>query len=139
MSLANYGNSRAQLLVFWSAPGVTAPFSTLTASEMLISQMLLESAGFDVLRLGGGVKIAPSSLSAGLKIDPDSSDSNPRFALVHRKSRTIATYSTFSDFAAALSSEFNGTNAALEMVAEGPYSSTAGTLDADMMAVITND
>jgi hypothetical protein len=78
-------------------------------------------------------------LSAGLQIDPDSSDSNPRFALVHRQSRMISTYSTYSDFATALSTEFNGSNAALEVVAEGPYSSATGALAADMMAVITND
>jgi hypothetical protein len=138
-SLVNYGNSRAQLLVFWSSSGVTAPFSTLTGSEMLLSQTVLKGATIDVLQLGGGVTITPSSLSAGLQIDPDSSDSNPRFALVHRRSRMISTYSTFSDFATALSTEFNGSNAALEVVAEGPYSSTTGALSADMMAVITND
>ena len=138
-SLVNYGNSHAQLQLLWSAPGVTAPFSTLTGSEILISQSVLTSATFDVLHLGAGVTVTPSTLSAGLQIDPDSSDSNPRFALVHRKSRTISTYSTFSDFATALSSEFNGTNAALEVVAEGPYNSATGALEADMMTVVTND
>ena len=138
-SLVNYGDSRAALLLIWNAPGVKAPFATLTGSEILISQAVLKGTASDILQLGGGVRSTPSALTAGLQIDSDSSDDNPRFALVHRHSRKISAYSTFSDFATALTTEFSGTNAALEVVAEGPYSSATGALSVDMMAVVAND
>jgi hypothetical protein len=137
-SLVNYAQSRALLQVRWPAPGLTAPFATLTGTELLISQATLEASAQDIIRIAS-VVLNPSTLSAGLQIDPDATALNPQFAIGHLKSRKIDSFSTFSTFVTALTTELNGSNEALQILADGPYNATMGVLSADQMIVLTND
>ena len=137
-SLVSYAQTRALLQVRWPAPGVTAPFATLTGTELLISQATLQASAQDGIRIAS-VVLNPSTLSAGLQIDPDTSAMNPQFAIGHLKSRKVDSFGTFGDFVTALTTELNGTNEALQVLADGPYDATTGVFSADQMIVLTND
>jgi hypothetical protein len=138
LSFINYSQSPALLLVRWPLPGVTAPFATLTDSELTLSQATL-SASAQATLSAGPVLINAATLSGGLQIDPNIAAPNPQFAIVHLKSRNIASFSSFDDFVTALASELNGTHDALQVVAEGPYDAATATLSANAMAVLTDD
>jgi Domain of unknown function (DUF4382) len=137
-SLVNYAQTRALLQVRWPAPGITNPFATLTGSELLISQTTLQASAQDVIRIAS-VALNPSTLTAGLQVDPDSAATNAQFAIGHLKSHKIDSFDTFSDFVTALTSELNGTNEALGLLADGPYDAATGVFSADQMIVVTND
>jgi hypothetical protein len=138
LSFINYSQSPALLLVRWPLPGVTAPFATLTDSELTLSQATL-SASAQASLSAGPVLINAATLSGGLQIDPNIAAPNPQFAIVHLKSRNIASFSSFDDFVTALASGLNGTHDALQVVAEGPYDAATATLSANAMAVLTDD
>jgi hypothetical protein len=138
VTVVNYAQTRALLLVQWASPGVTAPFATLTGSELLISQATLQSSSREVIRIASAA-LNPAALSTGLQIVPDTSFANPQYAIGHLKSRTIDSFSTFSDFVTALTTELNGTNEALQVFADGPYNATTGVFSADQMIVGVND
>jgi len=137
-TLVNYSQANALLYVRWASPGVTAPFATLTASELLVSQATLTASAQHVIRVGS-VTLDPSTLAAGLQIDPDTAATNAHFAIVHAKSRMIDTYTTFNDLVTALTTELNGTNAALDVGAVGPYDSSTGVFSAEGLVVVMND
>jgi hypothetical protein len=137
-SLVNYAQTRALLQVRWPAPGITNPFATLTGSELLISQTTLQASAQDVIRIAS-VSLDPSTLAAGLQIEPESAATNAQFAIGHLKSHKIDSFGTFSDFVTALTSELNGTNEALGLLADGPYDAATGVFSADQMIVVTND
>jgi hypothetical protein len=138
-SLVSYGTEHAVLSVWFgtlSAP--TAPFSTLTSSGLQLSAATLAASAQDSLR-AGPASINLSTLASGLDLTPDLTASNVQYAIVHAKSRQISTYSTFNDFVTALTSEFNGSNTAIGVAAEGPYTASSGSLAAEWMVVTTND
>jgi hypothetical protein len=137
-TLVNYAQTNAQLLVTWKPPGITAPFATLTSSELLLSQATLQSAGQDALRIGPAL-LNPSSLSTGLQLVPDATDTSPRFGIAHQKSWSIDSYSTFSDLVTALTTDLNGTTDAQLVYAYGPYNPTTGVLSAGQIVVLLND
>jgi hypothetical protein len=137
-SLVNYAQTRALLQVRWATPGVTTPFATLTGTELLISQASLQASAQVGIRIAS-VVLNPATLSAGLQIDPDASATNPQFAIGHLKSHKIDSFGTFGDFATALTTELNGTNDALQVLADGPYDAMTGIFSADQMIVLTND
>jgi hypothetical protein len=116
-------------------PGLTAPFATLTGTELLISQTTLTSSAQDYLRIAS-VALNPASVSTGLAIEPDASASNSLFAIAHLQARNIASFSTFADFVTALTSDLNGTNTMLQILAYGPYNTTTGVLQAEQMIVV---
>jgi hypothetical protein len=137
-TLVDYAQTNAQLLLGWTPPGITAPFATLTSSELLLSQATLQSAARDGLRIGP-VILNPSSLSAGLQLVPDPSATSPRFGIAHLKSGSIDSFSTFSDLVTALTTDLNGTTDAQLVFADGPYDATTGVLSADQIIVLLND
>jgi Domain of unknown function (DUF4382) len=138
VSFINYSQTPALLLVRWAPPGVTAPFATLTDSELAISQATLGASAQATLSTGP-VLINAATLGGGLQIDPNIAAPNPQFAIVHLKSRNIASFSSFDDFVTALTSELNGSNDALQVVAEGPYDAATAALSVNAMAVLSND
>ncbi len=137
-SVVNYSQTNALLNVRWATPGVTSPFATLTSSELLISAAMLQSSAQDTVRIAS-VVLNPSSLSGGLQIVPNTAATNPQFAIAHRMSWTVDSFNTFSDFVTALTTELNGTNEALQVIADGPYDATTGVLSANQAVVVTND
>lgn len=137
-TLVNYAQTSAVLHVRWAAPGLTSPFATLTSSELLLSQATLQASAQDVIQVGS-VTLNPATLTTGLQIDPDTAGTNTRFAIVHMKSHMIDTYMSFNDLVTGLTTELNGTNAALQVDAIGPYDATTGVFSADMLIVVTND
>lgn len=138
ITVVNFANTKAELDVRWAPPGVAAPFATLTSTQILISQATLTASAEHEL-LVAFTKIDPSSLAAGLSIVPDMSATNVGFAIAHRASDKSDSYTTFNDFVTALTTDLNGTTAALGVEAVGPYDSTTGVLSVDRMVVILND
>jgi Domain of unknown function (DUF4382) len=136
-SLINYAQSPALLDVQWPRPGLTAPFATLTGSELLISQAILSSSAQDFLRIAS-VVLNPATASTGLQIVPDAAATNPQFAIAHVMSRTIESFSSFGDFITALTGDLNGTNTLLQILAVGPYNATTGVQQAEQMIVVTD-
>jgi len=137
-TLINYGQTQTLFDAWWSSPGVTTPFATLTGSELLLSQATLQASAQKMIRIGQ-VSIDPSTLSGGLELLPDTSTTAPTqsFAIVHVKSHSIDSFSTFNDFATALTTDLNGTTAMLQVMAEGSY--TTGALTADHVIVALNN
>ena len=120
----------------WAAPGVTAPFSTLTGAELLLSPATLKASAQDVIRIGQ-ITVDPATLSGGLELLPDTSGTGQSFAIVHGKSETVDNFSTFNDLATALATDLNGTTAVRQVMADGSYA--AGAITADHIIVMLND
>ena len=136
-SLINYSQTQTVFDAWWSSPGITAPFSLLSGSEMLLSPATLKASANDVIRIGG-VTIDPTTLSAGLQLLPDTSSSDEQsFAIVHAKSDTEDNFSTFNDLVTALTTDLNGTTTVVQVMAEGSYAT--GALTADHVVVVLND
>jgi hypothetical protein len=134
-SLVSYAQTAGVLDVRWAMPGLTAPFATLTGTQLLISQTTLNSSTLDYLRIAS-VGLNPASVSTGLEIVPDASATIPQFAIAHLQARNIDSFSTFADFVTALTSDLNGTNTLLQILAYGPYNATTGVLQAEQMIVV---
>jgi hypothetical protein len=137
-TLVSYADTPAALRVHWASPGTTAPFATLTSTELLIGQAMLQASANHVIRVGAAT-LDPSTLSAGLQLDPDPSATNPQFAIAHLKSRSIETFASFNALTTALTTELNGTNGVTQVDAEGPYDATTGVLSVDEMIVGFDD
>jgi len=137
-TLVSYADTRALLLVRWPPSGEVTPFSTLTGSGLLLSQAALQASTEHFIQIAM-TTLDPSTLSAGLQIVPDASALYPIFAIAHWSSRSIDNYSTFADFATALTGDLNATNAVLQITADGPYNATTGVLSVDQMIVILNN
>ena len=137
-TLLNFAGTRALLNLQWPISGSTAPFATLSATELLISQAVLQTTTEHFIRIGF-VSFDPTTLTAGLALVPDPSASSLWLAIAHIKSENIETFSTFADFTAALTTDLNGTSAVVHIAADGPYDSTSGTLSVDKMIVLIND
>jgi hypothetical protein len=134
----SYANTRALLQVRWPSPGNTAPFATLTSTELLISQATLQASSQDVIRVGF-VTLNPSTLSTGLQLVPDASATYPVFAIAHLMSQTIDNVATFGDFVTALTADLNGTVAVVQVDAAGPYDTTTGVFSVDQIIVLLDD
>jgi hypothetical protein len=137
-TLVSYANSNATFVVRWAMPGVTAPFATLTGSELLISQAQLKAASFETIRIAD-ISLDPSTLSSGLALIPNASATTQGFAIVHAKSFGIDSYSSFNNLATALSTDLNGTTTALQVVARGPYNATTGAVMAAQLVVVLDN
>ena len=136
-TLLNYGQTAAVFEALWPLPGLTTPFATLTGSELLLSQATLQGGGLKLLRIGQ-LTIDPATLSGGLELLPDTTAATSQsFAVVHAKSHTIDSFSTFNDLATALATDLNGTTAVVQVMAEGSY--TTGVLTADHVIVSLDD
>jgi Domain of unknown function (DUF4382) len=135
-TLINYGQTQAVFDARWASPGVMMPFSTLTGSELGLSAATLQSSSQHILRIGG-LTLDPSTLSGGLELLPDTTATQPSFAIVHVMSESIDTYSSFNDLATALMTDLNGTTGVLQVMAAGSY--TSGALTADHVIVALND
>ena len=135
-TLIGYGTAQTLFDAWWSSPGITTPFATLTGSELLLSQATLKSSAHEVIRIGG-VTLDPSTLSGGLELLPDMTGTAQSFAIVHAMSQSIDSFSTFNDFTTALTTDLNSTTGVLQVMAEGSYAS--GALTADHVIVVLNN
>lgn len=137
-SVVNYTNTAAQLRIFWSPTGITAPFATAASAELLISQATLAASAQHVVRLGFET-IDPSTLSSGLELVPDTNSSTQVFVIAHRSTWTVDTYSDFADFETALSTDLDGTTALVQLNAVGPYAATTGVMSVDVLIATLTD
>ncbi len=136
-TLVNYGETQTLFDARWASPGTTAPFATLTGSELALSQATLQASTQSSVRIGW-VTVGASSLTSGLELVPDTTGTAPQsFAIVHVMSRTIDSFGTFNDLTAALATDLTGTVGVLQVMAEGSYSS--GALTADHVIVALNN
>jgi uncharacterized protein DUF4382 len=139
VTAVNYAATDALLTLAWPRPGVTAPFaSPLSASNVMITQMTLQSAVFDVLAIGPE-RLNPASASGGLTFVPNSSAPMMIFAIGHGMSHKFELFSSFGDFVTALTTDLNGTTALLGVAADGPYDQTSGVMSVNRMGVELND
>jgi len=135
LSLTNYANTTAQLQLGWLS-GYAMPFSTLSSTELLISQTALQASNWHVIRIGFET-IDPSTLTSGLQLVPDTTAANQFFIIAHRSSWMLDSYSTFADFVTALTSDLTGTTEVEQLSARGPYA--AGVLSAYAIEVLLSD
>jgi hypothetical protein len=134
----SFGNVAVLLQVGW-ATGDTAPFSTMSATGLTISQTALQTSSQHVIRAGFET-IDPSTLAGGLQLVPDTSAaSHQYFAIGHRSTWMVNTYTTFGNFEAALSTDLNGSTQMLQLSARGPYAAATGVLSADELEVVLSD
>ncbi len=136
MTSVSYANTSAQLWVSWMA-GYAMPFTTLSSTELVIGPAALKASTRDVLRIGFQIS-NPSTLAGGLQIMPDMSATNPHFVIGHLMSWKVESFTTFSDFVAALMTDL-GTTDVIQLSARGPYTATTGMLSADDVEVLLND
>jgi len=135
-TLINFSQAHTIFNDRWPAPGTMMPFSILTGSEMPLSATTLQAGTQPLIRMGW-VTLDASTLSGGLELVPDTTDTQQSFAIVHVKTQTIDTFSTFNDLATALMTDLNGTTGVLQVMAEGSYSD--GVLTADYIIVALDD
>jgi Domain of unknown function (DUF4382) len=132
----NYSQTETVFDAWWTPPGTSAPFATLTGSELLLSPATLKASARDVIRIGY-VTVDPTTLSGGLQLLPDTAGTDQSFAIVHAMSTTADNFSTFNDLATALATDLSGTTTVLQVMAVGSYAS--GALTADHIIVVLND
>jgi hypothetical protein len=133
-TLLNFSQTRTLFEARWASPGVTMPFSTLTGSELLLTQAALEASAGHIIRIGG-LTLDPSTLSGGLELLPDMTGTDESFAIVHVMSQSVDSFSTFNDLATALMTDLNSTTGVLQVLAEGSYASGAVTADHVIVAL----
>jgi hypothetical protein len=141
VTLVNYANTTAKLLVDWDRPGPTLPFGPLPLSAtagLVLSQTTLQSAEHDVIRIGPQ-SINPSTLSTGVTLQADAAATMTQFAIAHRSSWKFESFSSFVDLVTALNSDLNGTTTLLDVFASGPFNSTTGTLSVDQLLIALSD
>jgi hypothetical protein len=137
-TLVSYADTLALLDVEWSAPGSTAPFATLSSTQLLIDQTTLQASTEHTIRIGFAT-LDPSTVSSGLQIVADPSAATLWLAIGHIKSETGQSFAAFSDLVAALKTGLNGTSAVVRIAARGHYDASSGTLSVDQMIVVFND
>jgi Domain of unknown function (DUF4382) len=136
-TLLSFAQTRALLDLKWQ-PGNTAPFATLTSSELLINQAMLLTTTEHFVRIAFEA-FDPTTLASGLELVPDPAAASLWLAIVHIKSQTSENFSAFADFTTALTTDLNGTNAVVQIAADGPYDSTSGTMSIDQMVVLIDN
>jgi hypothetical protein len=137
-TLLSFAQTRALLDLKWQPAGSTAPFATLTGTELLISQAMLQTTTEHFIRIAFE-SFDPTTLATGLDLVADPAASSLWLAIVHIKSQSSENFSAFADFTAALKTDLNGTSAVVQIAADGPYDSTSGTMSVDQMAVLIDD
>ena len=137
-TLLSFAQTRALLDLKWSPSGSTAPFATLTSTELSITQAMLQTTSEHLIRIAFEA-FDPTTLSTGLELIPDPAAASLWLAIVHIKTQTSENFSAFADFTAALKTDLNGTSAVLQIGADGPYDSTSGTMSVDQMVVVIDD
>jgi len=125
----------------WSGSGQIA---TELPSDRLATAGLGIRSSTGLVLAGASDLVGPPLLASGPRsgLTPTRSPFealNPQFAVGHLKSRKVDSFGTFGDFVTALTTELNGTNEALQVLADGPYDATTGVFSADQMVVLTND
>ncbi len=132
----SYANTAAQLWVSWTG-GYAMPFTTLSSTELLISQTALKASNRDVIKVGFETS-DPSTLAGGLQLVPDPAATKQFFAIGHLMSWKVDNFTTFGDFVAALTMDL-GTTDVVQLSARGPYTAATGVLQADGIVVLLND
>ena len=141
VTLVNYANTAAKLLVDWDRPGPTLPFGPLPLSAtagLVLSQTTLQSAEHDLIRIGPQ-SINPSTLSTGVTLQADAAATMTQFAIAHRSSWKFESFNSFADLVTALNADLNGTTTLLDVFANGPFNSTTGTLSVDQLLIALSD
>jgi hypothetical protein len=141
VTLVNYANTTAKLLVDWDRPGPTLPFGPLPLSAttgLVLSQTTLQSAEHDVIRIGPQ-SINPSTLSSGVTLQADAAATMTQFAIAHRSSWKFESFSSFADLVTALNADLNGTTTLLDVFASGPFNSTTGVFSVDQLLIALSD
>ncbi len=139
VTFVDYSNTAAKLLVEFTESGNPAPFAApLSASNVAVTQATLQAADRASLIIGYQIQNA-ASLPNGVTFVADASATNPQFSIVHHESESIDTFTSFTDFVTALTTDLNGKTAAQELAAEGPFDSTKGVMSVDKFLVVLND
>jgi Domain of unknown function (DUF4382) len=141
VTLVNYANTEAKLLVDWDRPGPTLPFGPLPLSAtagLSLSQSTLQSAEHDEIRIGPQ-SINPSMLTTGLTLQANAAAAMTQFAIAHRSSWKFESFSSFADLVTALNTDLNGTTMLLDVFADGPFNSTTGTLSVNQLLIALSD
>jgi len=140
VTLVNYANTEAKLVMEWDRPGPTLPFGPLplmAATGLVMTPAILQSAERE-LRIGPQ-SIDPSTFSTGLTLQSDPAATMTQFAIAHRSSWKFESFSSFADLVTALNTDLNGTTMLLGLFADGPFNSTTGVLSVDELLIALSD
>jgi len=144
VTLVNYTDTDALLLLDWMPPGAAAPFASLSSlsTDLVLAQSTLESAKW--YRFGlGPESIAAATLTSGLTLTADTSATMTQFGIAHLSSHRIDTFASFAALVTALYGDLNpGMGTAPTVIgvfAEGPYDPTTFDLSVDKLAVALSD
>ena len=134
-TVVDYAQSGALLHIRFAPPGNNAPFASLAATGLAISQATVQASAEHTLQVGP-LHTDPAVLTSGISLVPDAAAATTLFAIVHETGQAVDTFTTFTDFEAALATDLNGTNAVVQLLAQGPFNNTTGALSVDKMVVI---
>jgi len=137
-TLLSYADTGALLDLVWAPPGATAPFLTMTSTQLTIDQSMVQMSAEHRIRIGFAT-VDPSVLTTGLQLVPDPAATFMWLAIGHLKSHSSENFAAFGDFVTALQTELNGVNAVVRIDAAGRYDSLTGALSVDQMIVLFND
>lgn len=130
-SVADYASARAALAVGWSN-GTTAPFSSISSSQMVINLSNPDLGTVHDLRRGGvvtdlvGMTPAPSVVPPALGIGA--------YAIL--QNGTVTVHVTFAGFVADLDSRLNGSTQMRGLYVRGGYDATTGALTATHLVAV---
>jgi hypothetical protein len=142
-TLVNYAATNALLFVSWGNAGISTPFGAMSSSTLSITQAVLDSSVKSVVKIGPQtINLMSSASHAGgvMLVPADATADNVQYAISHRTSHTIGSYSTFADFETALANavSVSGTTT-LGLAAEGVYDQSTSTLTAAEVIVMLSD
>jgi hypothetical protein len=136
-TLVSYAETSAQVDLDWNSPGITAPFAQFDAAKLVITMATLQTAAEAELKVGPqSVDLSKSAL--GITLVPNPAATYSAFAIAHRKSGSVSTYSSFGELVLALKTALNGT-ALYRLHAAGPFDGGTSTQSVDRMYVVVND
>ena len=142
-TLVNYAQTNAQLVVSWGSTGTSTPFGALSTSSIAISQSALDQSDNPVVRIGPQrISLLSTAAHTGgiTLIPPDATVTTTQYAIYHRATRSVSSYSSFTDFETALQTGVSASGiVTLGLAADGAFDATTSTLKANDVAVLLSN
>jgi hypothetical protein len=136
-TLVDLAPVRSSVGVLWVPFGTTMPFSAITATGLTLNPTATPMP-LGAIR-GGGPPINVATLPVALTLAPAGGEADMTYAIAHRSSHTIDTFSDFGEFAAALEATLDGQTPVYKLQAYGSYDALAVSFQARQLLVVAGD
>jgi hypothetical protein len=127
----------AQMDIDWGNNGTTAPFSSESATALVLDAHNTSIGGHH------RIQVDPSDIDiTQLASDPSivaASSGGTLFAITGRHGRATDNFGNFADFETALAADLNGTTTALRLTADGTYDAASNTFTARRIVVLLSN